>query len=227
MILDNSLYGNFYGNPFVIGTTNRNEYYPVYAVSDELIEQVYHYRGERLSEPIIDGILLYKKPINNAKRKYGGLNKYADLFTCLSQSAKSDVFEFTINDESHYLNCSKGYMSDIDDNILLVLCSNSPQLFNHRGELITKNLRLYVSNRLVNNEVYKNIFKKIDSEYIHFCYENDIDVIFTTPEKIQKQVFNNDFKVEFDNLTELHEHLNSGIGNNLFFDEPVEEDLPF
>lgn len=230
MILDNSFYGDFYGNPFVIGTTNKNEYYPVYAASNDLVRRSYQ-SGEPLMEHIIDDISLYKKLKNEAKRRYGGITKYADLFYCLRQSIKPDVFEFVISDYHYYLNCTKGYISDADDNILLILCTNSQQMFDHRGNLITKNLKLFVSNRLINNEIYKNIYKKIDSEYIRFCYQKDIDVVFTTSEKIQKQVFSNDFEVRFDNLTQLNDHLNSGIGNNLFFDEspyqPVVEDAEY
>lgn len=235
MILANSYHGRFNGNPFIIGTTDKNEYYPAYAASDNLLND--YYRGnERLSENVLNDILLYKKPVNNAITKRSGMSKYADLFYNLQYSINSDVFEFVVNDVHYYLTCSKGYIADIDDNILLMLCTNNEDLFDDRGNLQSKNLKLFVSNRLINDSIYKNIFKKIDSEYIHFCYENDIDVVFTTSDKIQNTVFSNNFEVKFDNLTELNDHLNSGVGNNLFFSEDIYlnedvqevlEDLPF
>ena len=54
----------------------------------------------------------------------------------------------------------------------------------------------------------------------------DIDVFFTSSEKITNSVYQNEFEVSYNNLTELHEHLNSGIGNNLFFDESIYHQLP-
>jgi len=37
----------------------------------------------------------------------------------------------------------------------------------------------------------------------------------------------NNFEVDFETLTELDEHLKSGIGENLFFDTPIlTDDLP-
>lgn len=238
MILANSYHGSFTGNPFIIGTTDKNEYYPAYAASDDLLSSGYTRRrsSERLSELVLNDILLYKKPVNAAINKYGGITKYADLFYCLQYSISSDVFEFTVNDVKYYLTCSKGYIADADDNILLLLCTNNEDLFDNRGNLQSKNLKLFVSNKLINNSIYKNIFKKIDSEYIHFCYENDIDVVFTTSEKIQNSVFSNNFKVDYNNLTELNDHLNGGVGSNLFFSEEIYlnedvqevlEDLPF
>lgn len=222
MILSSNLYGSFKGNPFIIGTTNRNEYYPVYAAT-HFIDRIYdnnnYYNGERLMENIVNEVSFYKKPTNGAERRYGSLSKYADLIEALTKSVNSDVFEFTISETSYYLTCNKGYIADIDDNILLILCTKSTTLFDDDGNIIPNNLRLYVSNNFVTNPIYKNVYKKIDSEYIHFCYENDIEVVFTTSEKIQKQVFKNDFEVTFDNLSQLQEHLTSGLGDNIFFNE--------
>jgi len=116
MILVNRDRGRFQGNPFSIGTTDKSKYYPVYAASDYLLDgRLLRGDAERLSESLLGNILLYKKPVNKAKKGYGDFTKYIDLFECLKYSISSEVFEFVISDESKFLTCSKGYIADIDD----------------------------------------------------------------------------------------------------------------
>ena len=85
---------------------------------------------------------------------------------------------------------------------------------------------MFVSNEFITNEIYKNVYKKVDAEIIQKCLLLNIDVFFTSSEKITNSVYQNEFEVSYNNLTELHEHLNSGIGNNLFFDESIYHQLP-
>jgi len=224
MILSKKSFGNFIFNPLVIGTSDKSEYYPVYTI----LKNSYSSRagGKYLPlEGISSNVFLFYKPRNYAEL-WEGSHRYDDLFGGLALSMKPKVFKFTFNDISHSLHFNKGYIADKDDNILLVLCTNSLEVFNEDNELITENLRLYISTRFIKNEIYKNIYKRIDRDYIHYCYDKGIEVVFTTSEKIEQQVFNNNFKVEFENLTELNEHLNSGVGNNLFFEEDTEEEMP-
>jgi hypothetical protein len=230
MIIRNYIYGRFEANPFVIGTTNRNEYFPVYAIFEN---QAFNYSENKLSEHLINDIFLYKKPQNNTYTKVG-IRRYDDLFTVLKDSGKINVYTFVYNEVNYYLNCLKGYIADENDNILLILTTNSFNIFKeYTGDLKTDNLKLYVSNELIINEKYKNLFKKINSEYIQYCYNNNIEVVFTNSEKIQKTVYSNDFNVEFNNLEELNNHLKSGIGENLFYDyvspitEVQYEELPY
>lgn len=225
MIIKNHIYGEFKANPFIIGTTNKNNYFPIYAVFEEA---AMNEPDNMLSEHVIDNIFLYKKPYNECYKKTG-IGRYNDLFSVLSDSGKIRVYVFTFNEVPYYLNCLKGYIADKDDNILLILTTNSFNIFDRNDKLNTECLKLFVSNELITNELYKNLFKKINSEYIQYCYENDIEVVFTNSLKIQKEVYSNDFDVSFNTLEELNNHLNSGIGNNLFYSNPVREveDLPF
>ncbi len=236
MILRNYNYGNFEGNPFVIGTTDKNEFFPIYTVFEDSRRYEYSDNVNFLSEVLYENVYLYRKPISKSSLGYSSYSKYADLFNALQVSGKPERFGFEVNGTAHFLTITRGYIADEFDNILLILTTKSFEVFDENNDTLkSENLRLYVSTDLVNNEIYKNIFKKIDTEYIDYCYKNNIDVIFTTSDKIHNHTFKNDFKVEFNNLTELQEHLNSGIGNNLFFDEsiyhrPQEEvykELPF
>jgi len=214
MIIRNYIYGQFKANPFVIGTTNRNEYFPVYTIFEN---QALNNNENKLSEHLINNIFLYKKPENQTHTKVG-TGRYDDLFTVLRDSGKVRVYTFVYNEVNYYLNCIKGYIADENDNILLILTTNSFNIFKEdTGDLKTNHLKLYVSNELVINEIYKNLFKKINSEYIEYCYNNDIEVVFTNSKKIQKAVYSNDFNVKFNNLEELNIHLKSGVGENLFY----------
>lgn len=236
MILNRSFYGKFRGNPLIIGTTNKNEYFPVYSTNfyhQQMLDHYgYDYNDEPICENIIDNIYLYKKPVDSAKNHNAGITKYADLLHCLYTSTSADTFSFTVNDVVYFLTCSRGYIADENGNILLLLATKSQDIFVYDEELHTNNLKLFVSNRFVKEPQYKNVFKKIDTEYINFCYQNDIDVMFTTSEKITSSVYKNDFEVPFNSLTELHEHLNGDVMENYFYEPPVTEeeevaDLPF
>jgi len=213
MIIRNHIYGEFQANPFVIGTTNKNEYFPVYAIFEDA---AMNDAENMLSEHLIGNVFLYKKPENLTYTRMG-IGRYNDLFSVLRDSGKVRVYTFTYNEVPYYLNCVKGYIADKDDNILLILTTNSFGIFDRNDKLKTNHLKLYVSNELVTNEIYKNLFKKVNSEYIQYCYDNDIEVVFTNSKKIQKAVYSNDFNVQFNNLEELNVHLNSGLGSNLFY----------
>ena len=159
MIIRNHIYGEFKANPFVIGTTNRNEYFPVYAIFED---QTNNERENVLSENLIDDIFLYKKPLNLCYTKTG-IGRYGDLFSVLSDSGKIRLYVFTHNEIPYYLNCVKGYIADKDDNILLILTTNSFDIFETDDKLKTDCLKLFVSNELITNEIYKNLFKKENS----------------------------------------------------------------
>lgn len=206
-------------NLFIIGTSDRNEYYPVYAISDGLHEK------------IISNVFLFHKPKNAIEMygSYGGNKRYNTLFDALRNSIRARVFNFTFNDMDYSLHINKGYIADKHDNILLLLSTKSFRIFDEEEELIAENLRLYVSTELINNGIYKNIYKKIEKEYIQYCYKKNIDVVFTTSEKIEQQVFSNNLKKDFKSITELHEYLNNEVENIFFFDDSIynEESLPF
>jgi len=230
MILSRHLRGSFYGNPFVIGTTDKNEYYPVYAAfNNENSLTVRNHNGKLLNEFIIGNIYLYKKPSIEAKNLNRIGNRYEDLYYFFEDSIFSNIYEFIYKNINHKLYVSKGYISDVNDNILLILCTNSTELFDNENNINTQHLKLFVSNQFILDEKYKNVFKRINSKYISYCYKNDIEVVFTTSRKIEEQVFKNNININFSSITELTEHLKNDVGKNLFFGENVDssEEYPY
>ena len=242
MIIRDYNYGNFEGNPFVIGTTSKNKFFPVYALFENQRRNDYYSSNDSincLSEHLVRDVFMYRKPDNKAIRNYANYTRYPDMINSLQTSGKPEVFQFLVNDEPHFINIMKGYISDKFDNILMLLTCKSEfikpnqmtltaDIFksNYSEELNNEKLQLFVSNEFITNEIYKNVYKKVDAEIIQKCLLLNIDVFFTSSEKITNSVYQNEFEVSYNNLTELHEHLNSGIGNNLFFDESIYHQLP-
>ena len=223
MILKNNMsLEKFKDNPFVIGTTDINEYFPVYNIKNNYL----------LGESVIKDIFMYHKPLKKSFSDYT-YTQYADLFNFIVGGYINGKCSFKMGDVDFEVNCTRGYMAGEDDNILLLLCTNSKEIFTEDDKLNHKNLKLFVSTKLVKNPIYKNIYKKICSDYINKCYEKDVDVMYTTSEKIEELVYSNNIKIEYDNITELKTHLQSGLGDILFTNdlpEPVssrEINLPF
>lgn len=213
MIINQYNWGKFEGNPFVIGTTDLNEYFPVYTIG-------YDNNYNSILETVIQDVALYQKPQNKSISRTG-FTRYDDLFNVLKEYVEPKVYSFTVNDETHYLTCLKGYIADKDDNILLLLGTKDIDIYDPYDVLKVEKLKLFVSTELIKNPIYKNLFKKLSTEYIDYCYQNDIEVVYTTSNNIQSRTFKNNFNLNINNLEELNALLNSGIGEDLFNDEPV------
>lgn len=237
---------NFVGSKYKLATTDLTEYFPVYATFERNRFDSYHYDNtenephNKLAELIINDVYLYRKPERvSLQRNITTQNHYVNLFQALESGNGTIKYLFSYNDEPHYLNVMRGYIADNNDNILLLLTTKQYSIFDSHNTLIKAPLRLYISTELMRNEIYKNLYKRIEKEYISWFYDEDIEVIFTTSEKIEKSIFRNSFNVEFNNISELSEILltepQSILDYN--FDEPVsipdnrlaavEEELPF
>ena len=217
-------YGHFRINPNVIGITDCNEYFPVYVVFSH---SMYRYNvnnyGESLSEQIVDDSYLYHKPYLLEKGRYADGSQYSDLFRFIDTIDVSS-YTFKFEDEHHFLTCSKGYLADSDGNILMILCTKGFDIFTDdiNQDVLNNNMTvLFISTELINNPIYKNVYKKLQSEYIQECHEKEVEVIYTTSKKIEERVYGNGFKVEFNSLTELDEHLKGDVGSNLFYVEEI------
>ena len=218
-ILSKNTLGNFIGNAFVIGTTLKNKYYPVYII-DEAYEKETASTANMLYQKVIGDVLIYEKPLfNRSILAEGSKFTHVGFFRRLRTESRLCRLNFISNQEYYQIYVMRGYLVDDWDNILLCLCTKSRNIFDKEGELITSNLKLFVSNELINNSIYKNVFRQLNKEYIDFFYKNDIDVVFTTSKKIQNSIFGNHFKLEFKNINELNNHLKTEVKHLLNFDE--------
>lgn len=238
---------NFIGSKYKLATTDLTEYFPVYITFERNRIASYNYGYDnnqlhnKLAELIINDVYLYRKPERLSLQP--GLTTYHNynyLFEALKVNNGTIKYLFSHNEEPYYLNVMRGYIADNNDNILLLLTTKEYHIFdNTPKENLKKDvLRLYVSTELMKNEIYKNIYKKIEKEYINEFYDQDIEVVFTTSEKIENNIFRNNFTVKFDSIMQLSEILLTEPENilNYNFDvevvvtsntDDVEEELPF
>jgi len=231
-LISNYVQGKFTGSQNVMGISDVNEYYPVYTVFNEGDFRSSNFPGDhKVSENIVGSIFLYRKPSLESASYIFGSNKYSDLKAGFENSLRMKVFKFNYADLAHRIYFCKGYIADERDNILMVLTTNSRNIFDDEGHLKHKHLKMYVANELITTEYYKNVFRKLNSMYLNYCYQNNVEVVFTSSERIEKQVFGDGFNVKFSSITELNAILQSGIGENLSFDARTlisnHESLPF
>lgn len=223
MIVSKRNYGRFVRNKFKIASSIDNKYVPIYATS--FFNSQNFLEEHTAITNVFDNLFLYYRPANRANLRITDNSKYDVLLDVLKSSLTPSTYKFIYLGESYYLNCLKGYIADEKDNILLCLTSKT-KIYFEENVLKHSNLRLFVSVELLKNEIYKNFYKKINSLYIEYCYENAIEVIFTTSEKIEEKLYKNSFKVEFSNLTELNEHLKEDVNSILNYTVPTLEEEP-
>ena len=226
---------DFIGNPFVIGTTDKALYQPFYSISTR--GQMERFAYGVFKEPskhirTDEGFYYYMKP-NIDIEDFRYLGTYKSLFFHLQDNLKRGVYEFKYDNNSYQLNAFKGCLLDRYGNILLMLAVENEEVF-QRGESYKfdySKFRLFVSTNLITDDIYTNFYKKLYSEFIEKLIKLGVETIFSSSEKIQNVVYANNFNVEFNTITELNEHLSSGIGDLLFTDysefrNVVEEERP-
>lgn len=229
---------------YKVGTTNRNDYIPVYALLEQRKQTGYRAGHEfgTFSDHIVDNIFLYYKPAHfNGRDRSSDFNlipTFPRLLESFIQYETNSIYTFRADNNKYYLNISGGCIIDIEGNILMVLCTKSSEIISsssyipylttdsiYRDEnIISDNLLLMVSTEFLTNPIYKTLYKKIEKEIVQYCYNNKIDVIFTNSEKIENNLYKNDFDISFNSLEELNNTLNSGLGE-ILFPPRVEENL--
>lgn len=236
---------NFVGSQYKLATTDLTDYFPVYITFERTRLDDYNWDRSKnqphnkLSELIINDVYLYRKPERlSLQPGLTSYHQYGNLFEALKSYNGTIKYLFSHNDEPYYLNVMRGYIADNNDNILLLLTTKQFAIFDNEHNIIKNPLRLYISTEFMKNDIYKNVYKRIEKEYISKFYDEDIEVVFTTSEKIENSMFRNNFNVEFNNISELSEILLTepqAILNYNFEQESqvprnvqyVEEELPF
>lgn len=235
MLRNNGLSGNFYGSSFKIGVTSLHEYFPAYTVFENQRAENNRFYSNRhepqnlMSELITDDVYLYRKPERNPSgASYA--SGYPQLYTLFYNYAQLGKWAFTYERIEHTLNVMKGYIADERGNILLMVTTNSFNLIDTTTrDIKTEHLKVLVSTEFIKNPIYKNVFKKIEKDILRLDYENDIEVVFTTSEKIER-IFTNNFEVQYRTIDELATILETEPGDilNYSFEPEVEDsELPF
>ena len=234
-------YGMFDPNVYVSGVSDLNEYVPFYVNSTN---GALNY--------VTNDVYLYNKP---EKKDTWSIKTYPDFLKYVKQSLSLRKFKYVLEGVEELLYFMQGYIADKEDNILLLLTVKNDFMFNSMDNTLNKDsFRLYISTKFLKNPIYKNFYKKLQKEYIDKFLEEDIEVIYTTSEKIHNSVFKDGFEINYNSLTELTELLHTEpaeilnfneedgyispptgtMGNTPFYVDPVQsvneqeqEDLPF
>lgn len=207
--IDLSHYGSFSRDEYAIGTTSKNTYYPLYSqLENQRIGQTQY---------------MYYKPNLDALH---GISRYNELFNDFRSKLYFSRFNFVSNDDNHFILVMKGYIANHLQQPLLMIgvsdYNNDLTIYDEAISDETKaKLKVFVATELLNNDIYSNIWRKIDREFIQGCYQEGITVEFCTIDKIEKTFFSNEFVLEYNNLTELNNHLKNNVAPLLFEEFPV------
>ena len=209
MILEEHIgsYGTLDPNVYVSGVSDLNEYVPFYT---NRTYGVYEY--------VTNGVYLYNKP--ERKNNSWSTSTYPQFLNYLKQSLSLRRFKYVLEGVEELLYFMQGYIVDKEDNILLLLTIKNDFSFNRMDNILDKeSFRLYISTKFLKNPIYKNFYKKLQKEYIDRFLEEDIEVIYTTSEKIHNSVFKDGFEINYNSLTELTELLHTEPIEILNFNE--------
>lgn len=175
-------------NPLKAGTNLSNRFVPIYSIGGR----------EELSD---ENSYLFYKPQN--KYASAGVNTYDDLlYKLVDPNMYFHVYAFKSGGISQRAYVGTGYMADANtDDILLCLCSDG---YDEKNYDISK-MRLYLSNEFVNGDVYKNVYKRVNSEYIVPLQEEGVEVIIKSAVAIDNELFNAVPSPKFESIDKLDE----------------------
>lgn len=209
MILEEHIgsYGTLDPNVYVSGVSDLNEYVPFYTN-----------RTHGICKYITNDVYLYNKP--ERKNNSWSTKTYPDFLRHIKQSLYLRRFKYVLEGVEEILYFMQGYIADKEDNILLLLTVKNDFSFNRKDNILDKeSFRLYISTKFLKNPIYKNFYKKLQKEYIDRFLEEDIEVIYTTSDKIHNSVFKDGFEINYNSLTELTELLHTEPIEILNFNE--------
>jgi hypothetical protein len=70
---------------------------------------------------------------------------------------------------------------------------------------------MFVSTELVSNSKYSVFYRRLQKIYLNFCFEKGIEMRIISASIIKKNTFANSFKVAFNSITQLQDHLNNDV----------------
>jgi hypothetical protein len=201
IIISKRTVGRFKEDEFSIGTTSKNNYYPFYS----LFEQ----------EQITDNSYIYYKP---SISYHSYISRYSELFETIGKSMHFNRFDFTYDNESHFIYAMKGYITnDIGKTLFMLSINDYDNVFEGDKPKYSK-FKVFVATEFITNPIYSRIWRKIDKEYIQECHNLGISVEFNSLDKLDSSFFSNEFKINFNNLSELSNHLENDVSKLLFED---------
>ena len=187
-----------------IGTSDCNEYIPVYAISSHTL-LVFKDSNTRVME--------YKMPISEIQN-YNYVRTYSDLIQRIRDSRGPCRYNFKLAGVNHNLNVDRGIVYDNDGNVLMCLAINKDYLFSVDSEVLKTNpdytqFVVFISN-LLDDPTYKNIKKKLNELYIDVAKQVGLDIVTTS--RINNWLFKNNVKpLKFKTVIQMNKHLKEEV----------------
>ena len=188
----------------ITGTSDCNEYIPVYAISNHKL-LVFKDSNAKVME--------YNMPINDIQG-YNYVRTYSDLIQRIKDSRGPYRYNFKLAGNNHNLNVDRGIVYDNDGNVLLCLAINRDYLFNVDPDVLKTNpdytqFVVFISN-LLDDPTYKNIKKKLNELYIDVAKQVGVDIVTTS--RINNWLFKNNVKpLKFKTVIQMNKHLKEEV----------------
>ena len=188
----------------ITGTSDCNEYIPVYAISSHTLLT---FKDSDIK------VMEYNMPTSEIQ-SYNYVRTYSDLIQRIKDSRGPCRYNFKLAGNNHNLNVDRGIVYDNDGNILLCLAINRDYLFNVDPDVLKTNpdytqFVVFISN-LLDDPTYKNIKKKLNELYIDVAKQVGLDIVTTS--RINNWLFKNNVKpLKFKTVIQMNKHLKEEV----------------
>lgn len=185
----------------IVGTSDCNEFIPVYAISNHklLVFKDLDVKVMEYSMPSTD-LINYFRPLRN----------YNEMYNYLKSSHTPTKYVFKVAGVPTYVYLIRGMVYDSSGNILMCLAINKDYLFSVSADTLrtttdATKFVLFLSN-LLDDEIYKNFRKKLIELYINPAKNLGIDVVNTS--RINNWLFKNNVEeLKFKTVIAMNKHL--------------------
>ena len=188
----------------ITGTSDCNEYIPVYAISSHKL-LIFKDSNTKVME--------YNMPTRDIQG-YNYVRTYSDLILKIKDARNPCKYNFKVAGVNHNLNVDRGIVYDNDGNVLLCLAINRDYLFNVDPDVLKTNpdytqFVVFISN-LLDEPIYKNIKKKLNELYIDVAKQVGLDIVTTS--RINNWLFKNNVKpLKFKTVIQMNKHLKEEV----------------
>ena len=188
----------------ITGTSDCNEYIPVYAISSHTLLT---FKDSDIK------VMEYNMPTSEISG-YNSIRTYSDLAYYLKEVRNPNRYNFKLAGVNHNVNVDRGMLYDNSGNVLMCLAINKEYLFEIDSETLKTSpdytkFVVFISN-LLDDPIYKNIKKKINELYINIAKQVGLDIITTS--RINNWLFKNNVKpMKFKTVAKLNKHLKEEV----------------
>ena len=188
----------------ITGTSDCNEYIPVYAISSHTLLT---FKDSDIK------VMEYSMPTSEIQ-SYIYVRTYSDLIHRIRDSRNPYRYNFKLAGNNHNLNVDRGIVYDNSGNILLCLAINKDYLFSIDPDVLKTNpdytqFVVFISN-LLDEPIYKNIKKKLNELYIDVAKQVGLDIVTTS--RIKNWLFKNNVKpLRFKTVIQMNKHLKEEV----------------